>query len=114
MSFKDKRGIIEDLLVNEDCSVTKITFKTGAIRGNHYHKKTLQVDICLRGELTCAQDDYRLLMTPGNVFVHRPGVKHAYQAMKPSTILSICIGKRKGENYESDTYRLVKEHEKLL
>ena len=42
-NFKDKRGEIIDIIENEKInSVTIITFSKGAIRGNHYHKKTIQ------------------------------------------------------------------------
>ena len=51
-AFKDKRGEIIDIIDNEKInSVTIITFSKGAIRGNHYHKKTIQWNYVLDGEV---------------------------------------------------------------
>ena len=45
-SFHDDRGEIVDILVNERIEfVTMITSKAGSVRGNHYHKKNLSMDI---------------------------------------------------------------------
>jgi quercetin dioxygenase-like cupin family protein len=44
--------------------------------------------------------------------VHFPeGSKHAYKALEDSEMVSICFGKRIGDNYSKDTYAL---QEKLI
>ena len=44
VSFKDDRGTIIDLLEKENINaVTFIAFNKGAVRGNHFHKKTVQL-----------------------------------------------------------------------
>ena len=49
INFQDDRGIIMDLLSKEEMnSATIITFKKGAIRGNHFHKFTIQYIILLK------------------------------------------------------------------
>ena len=106
--FKDKRGIITDLIVTPDYSITHITFTVGAVRGNHFHKETTQKDFILKGELEYAQDDERGKVRQGETLEHKPGVKHSYRAIRPSEMISICWGVRKGEDYEKDTYRLDK------
>lgn len=53
--FEDERGIIEDLKVGKDWSVTYISFKKGAVRGNHYHKETKQTDYILSGSFICSK-----------------------------------------------------------
>lgn len=105
--FEDERGIIEDLKVGEGWSVTYISFKKGAIRGNHYHKKTRQVDYILSGKVVCADGNGndRVLKT-GDYDVHMPGTAHAYQALEDTEMVSMCQGVRIGENYEEDTFRL--------
>ena len=115
--FEDERGIIEDLKVGKDWSVTYITFKKGAVRGNHYHKKTIQYDFIASGKLRCEMvvNGKRevLIANTGDMIEHVPGNAHAYEAIEDSEMISTCHGVRIGENYEEDTFRLSHE-EKLL
>ena len=116
---KDKRGVIEDLYVGKDFSVTRITFKKGAVRGNHYHKKTTQIDILKSGKLKsfAKGEMFKLwgndvgyfetnVLNHKQAILHKPGMGHAYKALKDSEMISICIGKRIGKNYSKDTYKL--------
>ena len=51
-SFEDKRGKITDVFVNspkDHCLI--VTFAKGAVRGNHYHKKSTQFSLLISGEL---------------------------------------------------------------
>lgn len=105
-SFTDGRGTIRDLYVTDEYSITHITFKKGAIRGNHYHKETIQKDMVMSGELVCATSDGKTPISTGNIIIHEPNEPHAYQAITDAEILSICFGKRRGEHYEEDTIRL--------
>lgn len=98
---KDKRGIIKDLMVGKHWSITYITFKKGAVRGNHYHKKTLQIDIVISGKL---KDKYGMILKKGDLAFQYPKNPHAYKALKDSEMVSICFGKRIGKNYSKDTY----------
>ena len=51
-NFYDDRGEITDLLTDVDInSITMITFKKGAVRANHYHKKTIQWNYVLSGKI---------------------------------------------------------------
>lgn len=105
-NYEDERGKITDLLVTPEYSITHITFTEGAVRGNHYHKKTIQHDFILSGELICKTDKSEFVCHPEQDITHFPGTQHAYQAIKDSEILSICYGPRKGEDYSIDTYKL--------
>lgn len=104
--FTDKRGKITDLIVTPQYSITHITFNNGAIRGNHYHKKTTQHDLILKGKLMFAGEGYTEIVEKGDWRTHTPGSKHAYKSYGKSEMISICFGVRKGKNYEKDTYRL--------
>lgn len=111
--FKDARGAITDLLVGKDYSFTHITFKKGAVRGNHYHRKTQQLDIVIKGEFNLFHQNGkgpRLFQTvkKGHQVQIEKGTSHAYKALKDSEMVSICFGKRVGKNYEKDTIRLKK------
>jgi dTDP-4-dehydrorhamnose 3,5-epimerase-like enzyme len=50
-NFKDKRGIIKDIIQENINSITYITIKKGKIRGNHYHKKTIQWNFVISGSV---------------------------------------------------------------
>lgn len=113
-NFTDDRGTITDLIVTPDYSVTHITFAPNAIRGNHYHNHTRQIDLVLNGTLTAYQNEVTLFLKTGMRLVHEPTVKHAYKAGKNGAeIISICWGMRKGSDYEKDVIRL-SEEEKLI
>lgn len=112
-TYTDDRGVITDLLVTGTYSVTHVTFNEGAVRGNHYHEKTRQVDTVLKGKLLCSQDGNEVILNEGATMVHEPGVAHAYKALEESEIISTCFGVRKGADYEKDVFRL-DEEDKLL
>ncbi len=109
----DDRGEIKDLIVTDTYSVTSISFVKDAVRGNHYHKETTQADTILKGKLLCFQDDNSRVVNVGDIVVHYPNQKHAYKALEDSEMISICVGKRRGEHYEEDTFRL-EGNEKLV
>ena len=51
-NHKDNRGYIKDLLENKKInSITLISQKRGKIRGNHFHKKTIQWNYLLKGKI---------------------------------------------------------------
>lgn len=103
---EDDRGRIEDLKVGKDWSITYISFKKGAVRGNHYHKKTTQTDYILSGSLMYSRDGKEEMVVEGDTLFIQATVKHAYKALTDAEIISVCKGVRIGENYEEDTFRL--------
>ena len=112
-SFEDKRGAIIDIItdINFD-SLTRITFNSGSVRGEHFHKDTIQYNYLLTGSLTYRTrtsnsgsiDEYILL--PGDMIVSHPGQHHAFKATEYAELLCITAGPRKGFDYEKDTFRL--------
>lgn len=103
---KDARGIIKDLLVGKKGAVTYITFKKGAVRGNHFHKKTIQYDFILSGSFLCASGNKQMRVIAGEMIEHRAGIPHAYEALEDGEMISCVYGPRKGEDYSSDTFKL--------
>lgn len=103
---EDERGVIEDLLVTDNGAVTRITFKKGAIRGNHYHKETIQYDFIVSGRLLCKNHAGVAEVKAGQMVIHRPNEPHAYQALEDSEMVSCVYGPRKGEDYSTDTFKL--------
>ena len=51
-NFRDKRGRIVDIFTSQPKDhCTLVTFNKKAIRGNHFHKKSIQYDFIISGKL---------------------------------------------------------------
>lgn len=111
-AFSDARGEIVDLLENESINaVTLVTFRKGAVRGNHYHKQTTQWNYLMSGGIRLVSQmpggpPRESVMAPGDLIATGPGEHHALQALEDSTLMVFTRGPRGGKEYESDTYRL--------
>ena len=111
-AFKDHRGEIIDLLENENINaVTVITFSKGAVRANHYHKKTTQWNYLMSGRIKLlsqapGETVKETVMHPGDFVVTGPNISHALVALEGSSLMVFTKGPRGGKEYESDTFRL--------
>ena len=111
-SFVDDRGEIKDILVREPVdAITVIRSKKGVVRGNHYHKKTVQWTYLHEGRvkyLSQAGDGpvEACIVEPGDLIVSPAMEKHAVIALEESVFYVFTRGPRGGESYEDDTYRL--------
>ncbi|HEX3580964.1 MAG TPA: DegT/DnrJ/EryC1/StrS family aminotransferase [Thermoanaerobaculia bacterium] len=108
----DFRGSISDILTGENFdAATIITSRRGAVRGNHYHKDTIQWTYVLTGRVRVAaqvegQERHEIEIGPGELVRHDVLEAHSILAVEDSTFLVLTRGPRSGEDYESDTYRL--------
>lgn len=115
ISFKDSRGIISDLIENENINaVTLITIKKNAVRGNHFHKKTWQWNYIISGtmKLVTQKKNGKIrttLLKQGDLALVAPYEKHALVGKKFCRCLVFTKGPRGGKEYESDTFRLQKK-----
>ena len=117
-SFKDKRGIIIDIFVKKPKDhCTLVTFNKSAIRGNHFHKKSIQYSFIVSGKLlmlsakvnkngTIIGKIKKEILIANNIVTHKPFHAHAFKAMTKVKLLAFADGKRGGKNYEKDTFRL--------
>jgi len=112
ISFQDKRGKIIDILQKKQIEyVTLITSKKGAVRGNHYHKKSIQYNFILKGKMKLFTRDNNgvkktQLLKKGDLACNPEKEEHALLALEDSEFLVFTRGPRGGENYEKDTFRL--------
>ena len=116
----DARGTITDVLdgVSVEC-VTLLTSKKGAVRGNHYHKKTIQYAYVMRGRfrLFTQRPGQRVrarIVKAGELVVTPPLERHAFVALEDSLLLACAHGPRSGRSYEADTFRLNEPISKTL
>jgi len=109
----DARGNIIDLVQGEPFDAASIiSTLAGGIRGNHYHNETFQVIYVLTGSLRLVtQMPGHAAITPiakaGDLIRTPPVERHAVQAIEDCTMVVLTRGPRAGNNYESDTLRLV-------
>jgi quercetin dioxygenase-like cupin family protein len=111
-SFEDQRGKIVDILSHEIMNAaTIITFNDGAIRGNHYHKHTIQWNYIISGRIHAIvennkQERNEIILNPGDLLKIIDGEKHAFKSLGNSVMLVFSQGPRGGKEYETDTFRL--------
>jgi quercetin dioxygenase-like cupin family protein len=112
VSFSDERGQIIDLIENEMInSVTIVTFRKGAIRGNHYHSETSQWNYLLSGKIKLlsqisGEEIVETIMEKGDFVVTMPKERHVLIGLEDSELLVLTKGPRAGNQYETDTFRL--------
>ena len=110
-AFTDARASITDILDGVPLNaVTIITNTKGAVRANHYHKKTVQYTYVLSGRIRYASKGKSgrksAIMKPGDLAISPPGESHATLALTDATFLALAHGLRHGREYEKDTFRL--------
>ena len=113
-SFQDKRGVIQDILINEPIEhITVITSIKDVTRGNHFHKKTIQWVYVHSGKLKSLtqkenENVVSQILEPGDLIKTEVLEKHALKILEYSIFYVFTKGPRGGDNYEDDTYRLDK------
>ncbi len=114
INFQDERGKIIDLLEKQNINaITFISQKKGKVRGNHYHKKTIQWNYLLKGKITIYskiknQKTKPITLNPGDLVLTSKHESHAIKAIQNCEFLVFTQGPRGGKEYENDTYRLKK------
>lgn len=115
-AFKDDRGIITDILQHTKVdSITLITCNKGAIRGNHYHKESIQYSYVLSGRIRAFtqfpnEAVESKIISQGDLLESPVLERHALHAEEDSVLMIITRGPRGGKGYEDDTYRVSPLH----
>ena len=110
--FEDNRGAIRDILVKEKIDfVTIIYNKKNSVRGNHYHKKTVQYLYVLEGSVLVAskfegKEIEKKILTEGDLLLNEPFEWHAIKSIEDSKLLILTRGLRGGDDYEADTFKI--------
>jgi quercetin dioxygenase-like cupin family protein len=110
--FVDKRGFIVDILYNTKINhVALIKSNKKSIRGNHFHKKTIQYTYVLDGKLYYfkkkGRSYHKKILKKGDLIKTMPLEIHAFKFLaKKNTLLIFSSGLRGGKDYEKDTFRV--------
>ena len=114
ISYQDGRGLIIDLLEKRTINaITFITQKKGKVRGNHFHKKTIQWNYLIKGKIEIVAKKKnnnlkKIILSKGDLVETPKNERHAIRAIKDSEFLVFTQGPRGGREYEKDTFRLLK------
>ena len=113
--FLDSRGSIADVFYKAKLDhVAFITSTCGAIRGNHYHENSVQHILITSGSLEYWYADKNDLANSnfvvarvGDLITSNPNEVHALRILEQGCdFVTFSEGKRGGEDYESDTFRV--------
>lgn len=110
----DDRGSIADVFygtsINHVCVLTSVK---GAVRGNHYHKNTVQHTLLTKGSMrywwqaadksTPAES---IVLKPGEMVTSDANEIHTLEFLDESECIVFTEGPRGGVDYEKDTYRV--------
>ena len=115
-SFKDKRGVITNVLEEKINSVVLITCKKGAIRANHYHKKDSHWSYIISGSMEYYEENRsgkidKIIVKKVELVPSAPKVPHAMKFLEPSVFIALTTKKRKSGKYDKDTvpYKLIEK-----
>ena len=119
----DDRGEIIDIFTHEPkdhCTI--VTFTKDAIRGNHFHKESIQSAYVMEGNFqifnVMIDEDLKydsnkieiIETTKGDYITHEKFEAHSYKCTSDSGSLMVFTkGVRGGKFYEDDTYRIEKK-----
>lgn len=114
-AYKDFRGEIADIFYKKNINhVGIITSVTGALRGDHYHKKTTQHMFMSKGSLRYyykeLNDDLSqvksIVIKEGELVSTPPLEVHSLEILEPNIFIVFSEGLRGGADYEKDTFRV--------
>ena len=121
----DERGEILDIFTHEPkdhCTI--VTFSKNAVRGNHFHKESIQSAYVLEGKFkiynVMIKEDLKynreqieeIETIKGDYITHEKFEAHTYKCTSETgSLLVFTKGVRGGKYYEDDTFRL---EEKLI
>ena len=111
--FRDKRGIIYNLINLNFGSCLFIKSKNNTIRANHYHKKDWHYCYILKGKVHyysrkvgSNSKPRKEIFKKGDLFFTAPMVEHALYFPINTEFIALAKLTRKSKNYEKDTVRI--------
>jgi dTDP-4-dehydrorhamnose 3,5-epimerase-like enzyme len=113
-NFEDHRGRITDIFYNANLNhVALIDSLPFAVRGNHFHRKTIQHIYIISGSLEYWYQNASMesssfeLCIPGDLITSNENEIHALRISSEGCLfMAFTEGERGGKDYESDTIRV--------
>lgn len=111
-NFEDARGSITDIVEQVDFNGATIIFsKAGSVRGNHFHKQSVQHIYLLEGKMLSRsqkanEEMIEVDVVKGDLISHDHNEAHMFKAIEDTTFIVLSSGLRTGSDYEKDTFRL--------
>ena len=112
--YQDSRGTIADVFYKNSINhVAMLKSQPGVVRGNHYHKQTVQHILITQGSLEywskpvlsdAPADCY--VATVGDLITSDANEIHTMRMLEYTEFLAFTDGVRGGADYEADTYRV--------
>lgn len=115
ISTQDERGDISDVFYKHPVDhVVIINSKKGALRGDHYHKKSIQHILVTKGSLRYyyrmadeSNDEVKSVVLMGGDMVTTPPFEvHSLEILEDNQFIAFIEGLRGGKDYEKDTFRV--------
>jgi dTDP-4-dehydrorhamnose 3,5-epimerase-like enzyme len=114
INFTDDRGTIMDVFVSRPFEHGVLIHSAkGSVRGNHYHKESLQCDLMIKGRMAVfsrksgSEVIEERVVGPQDWAEWEKEEVHEFIALDDEVIfMSFVNGPRGGDAYESDTYRI--------
>ncbi len=119
IATKDKRGNISDIFYKTNIEhVSVVNSKKGALRGDHYHKETVQTMYMAKGSLRYYYQKINpdngkrigkaksIVIEEGAMVTTPPFEIHSLEILADNQFIVFSWGKRGGKDYESDTFRV--------
>jgi len=113
----DDRGKIIDVIDGEEfVHAGIVTFTPGAVRANHYHKKTVQVNYVLKGKIKYQSKDLvnggeveEVILEEGDMITSGVLEWHSLEGIEESIVLFFTEKSRQEGGYEDDVFRVSRE-----
>jgi len=114
-THEDDRGTIQDIFYKSEIKhVAIIVSKPNAIRGNHYHKDSIQHILITKGsleywykKLDSDEKSQSIIIREGDMITTQPYEIHALKILENGCeFIAFSEGLRGGKDYEKDTFRV--------
>jgi dTDP-4-dehydrorhamnose 3,5-epimerase len=119
-SFQDKRGGLKKVAMKSRIGmdieeVYVLNSNSGAVRGNHYHKKTIEYFTVVGGtsifslkDLETGDTETIKLTSEDNIIIKVPtNVVHAFKNEENDTMVMLAVSSREYNEADTDTYPMV-------
>jgi oxalate decarboxylase/phosphoglucose isomerase-like protein (cupin superfamily) len=112
-SFKDARGVIQNILLSPITSVAIITSKAGSVRSNHWHRENWHYLFVISGSMEyyerrvgdSEKDQEPIIVKAGEMVFTKPYYVHKTVFNEDTVLLSLGHGIKDHDHHEADLVR---------